>query len=160
MIHGNYAEIVLNNCEENALIDVEDIEKVKDYHWHKDPGGYVIGNSPEHKNKRLHRLILHTEKEIDHINRNPLDNRKNNLREVTRKQNSLNRVFKKNTSGYKGVEKTVWGGWKACIRVNGRVIYGKTRHTLEQAINDRTELEKQYWKNDRKFEVHYEGEYR
>lgn len=160
IFHDDYAEIVLNNCDETALIDLEDVDLVSQYHWHKSAEGYVIGSSANDKQKRLHRLIIKTDQEIDHINRNPLDNRKSNLRTVTRKQNSLNRVYKKNTSGYKGVEKTAWGGWRAHIRADGKSIYGKTRKTLEQAINDRIELEKQYWKSDRKYEVHYEGEYR
>jgi hypothetical protein len=43
----------------------------------------------------LHRLILGLEPgsdlECDHINRNPWDNRRANLRKVTRKENCANR---------------------------------------------------------------------
>jgi hypothetical protein len=49
----------------------------------------------------VHRLImnvLHDSKiHIDHINRNPLDNRKSNLRIVTRRENMKNRTSSKNS---------------------------------------------------------------
>jgi len=59
--------------------------------------------------------------EVDHINHIPSDNRWENLREVSHKDNQRNRPrFKNNTSGATGV---TWckqtGKWKAAIRVNG-----------------------------------------
>lgn len=61
---------------------------------------------------------------IDHINHNPSDNRIENLRLVTHRENHRNqRVRKNNTSGYTGV--TYSGNrnkWIARITVNGRTI--------------------------------------
>lgn len=82
---------------------------------------------PENKKKflRLHRVILSrmlnrdlsSEEEVDHINGNGLDNRRNNLRLATKAQNQQNASKRKdNTSGYKGV---TWhkasGKWYARI---------------------------------------------
>jgi len=74
----------------------------------------------------VHRLIwlLHYKKMpfmIDHINGDRLDNRVENLREVTSSENSQNRsIGSNNTSGIKGVS---WFApsckWKATIMVNG-----------------------------------------
>jgi hypothetical protein len=53
----------------------------------------------------MHRLILGIpNSEVDHVNGNPLDNRRVNLRLATRAQNSANTRSRKNTtSKYKGV---------------------------------------------------------
>lgn len=50
------------------------------------------------KDLYLHRVLLSAEKGqiVDHINNNPLDNRKENLRFVTASQNQMNSVAKKN----------------------------------------------------------------
>ncbi len=62
---------------------------------------------------------------IDHKDRNPLNDRIDNLRVATRSQNQWNSVIaSSNTSGYKGVW---WDAskkkWVAAIRVNGKRIY-------------------------------------
>lgn len=53
----------------------------------------------------MHRLIAKAGKgqEVDHINLNGLDNRRDNLRIVTRSQNSANKPSYGGTSKYKGV---------------------------------------------------------
>lgn len=60
---------------------------------------------------------------IDHINRDPSDDRISNLRPATVSLNNANsRIRKANTSGFKGVH---WHAnkWQAQIRVNGKGIY-------------------------------------
>ena len=64
------------------------------------------------------------EEEIDHINGNRLDNRIENLRSVTKKENALNkRIRPSNTSGVTGVHYfTRKGKWTAYINIGGRRI--------------------------------------
>lgn len=59
--------------------------------------------------------------EVDHKNRDPLDNRWCNLREATRAQNAHNKAkYSNNRSGYKGVSwSTREQKWCAKIRING-----------------------------------------
>ena len=73
--------------------------------------------------------------EIDHINRNKLDNRIENLRDVNGQLNLYNTGKKNcNTTGYKGVTFIArLGKWQAQIRTNGRKIYLGTFDTPERA---------------------------
>lgn len=78
---------------------------------------------------RVYRLIYYLEfgilstrdQHIDHINRDKLDNRIENLRIVTPRQNSNNRsaVLSKNTSKYKGVYLTINCKWQPRIQLQG-----------------------------------------
>ncbi len=59
--------------------------------------------------------------EVDHINRNPLDNRKENLRLCTPSQNIGNQKLRaSNRSGFKGVRRHR-GKWQAVISKLGAV---------------------------------------
>lgn len=61
--------------------------------------------------------------QVDHINGNGLDNRRENLRECTHTENMRNRkIHRNNTSGYKGVYKKKQG-WFSAISVNGEFKY-------------------------------------
>ena len=51
----------------------------------------------------MHDLILPTEKDVDHRDRNPLNNRRLNLRLATRSQNLANTRSRSGSSRYKGV---------------------------------------------------------
>lgn len=93
-----------------SLVDDSDFDFLNQWKWHYNAQGYAIrrqwfkGGSS--KFIRMHRLINETpnDLETDHINRNKLDNRRSNLRSVTKSQNSINKGLKStNTSGCKGV---------------------------------------------------------
>ena len=78
-----------------AIIDTEDLNKVKHIKWRLSSSGYAM-NSPKYKNSTIDmsRIILDTDQFVDHINHNTLDNRKSNLRIVTKSQNAMNSNFK------------------------------------------------------------------
>lgn len=79
---------------------------------------------------------------IDHINRNPADNRISNLRECTQFENMQNITkFKSNTSGVKGV---YWAGginksapWLVQVRAYGKLHYVGYFFTKEEAAEAR-----------------------
>lgn len=148
IIYEDYAEIVLYNrkCEEigRALIDVDDVNKVKQYKWSLCKG-YV--NS--YPNIKLHRLILNYDgdMDIDHINRNPLDNRKSNLRICTHNKNMRNKSKQSNnSSGETGV---YWSNekekWYSQITINGETINLGYFNNKEDAIKSRRKAEIRYF---------------
>ena len=89
-----------------ALVDDEDFEVLSKHKWHFD-GMYARRHDyPTGERIRLHRAILEPKfnEEIDHINRNKLDNRRSNLRIVDASQNRMNRPLQSNNkSGFRGV---------------------------------------------------------
>ena len=76
-----------------ALYDEEDDWLVGSYTWCRGPKGYAQTGGGHSRLMRMHSMIMGKRPglEIDHINRNKLDNRRENLRFVTRSQNNLNR---------------------------------------------------------------------
>jgi hypothetical protein len=119
-INGNVAEIEIIQNEKiyKAIIDTEDLVKVKDFKFCLNRGYVCTSNE---KKLRLHNLIIDNcgYPEIDHKNRNKLDNRKCNLRPCTKSQNQGNRKpNKNNTSGYRGVTFKC-NNWAATIVING-----------------------------------------
>lgn len=105
-----------------AIIDAEDVGAL-DHNWHLDSYGYPIRHSLGEKPRRtilMHRHILGLvgvpKTEVDHINRNRLDNRRANLRLADRYTNTQNvGVRKDNRSGYRGVTKRPDGRFSAKI---------------------------------------------
>lgn len=88
-----------------AIIDDNDFDLVSKYKWYFNKG-YAASSSMFSKKIYMHRVVANPPVgfQVDHINGNKLDNRKENLRCCTVKQNTQNvRKHKDNTSGYKGV---------------------------------------------------------
>lgn len=134
---------------EEFWFDLEDYDKIKDYCWFKHHNYFTA--SIEGKGIGLHKLVmgdLENEYDIDHIKtENKFDNRKLNLRKVTRQQNNSNhKIFKNNTSGVSGVH---WHSrdniWEAWIRVNYKNIYLGRYANFEDAKNARLQAEEKYY---------------
>lgn len=73
--------------------------------------------------------------EVDHIDGNRLDNRRQNLRVVTVKHNRQNRRrHSNNKSGHKGV---IWyrGMWQAQIRIDGNLLRIGRFHAISEAAD-------------------------
>lgn len=153
VIYDDYAEMIIYNKQGNekcrTLIDLDDIEKVKDYRWSFK--GYVgKGYVKNEKNKLfLHKFIMNAPKGVvvDHINHNKLDNRKCNLRICTHSQNNMNRVKQSNnTSGYTGV---YWSKehskWHAQIECNKKRIHLGYYNDIEDAVKARKQAEIEYF---------------
>ena len=149
VIYDNYAEIILydnqNKEKSRAIIDIDDIDKVKLYKWGLS-GDYVFNKIT---GTLLHRFIMNCPEYmvVDHINHNPLDNRKCNLRVCTQDDNMKNQKKRiNNTSGYTGV---YWhkntNKWIARITVNKKHIYLGCYDNLEEAIEVRKKAEEKYF---------------
>ena len=125
-----------------TLIDKEDIEKIKKHIWRAcleaNKKSYRFATGQNINTKLLHRYIMNcpTDKVVDHINRNPLDNRKCNLRICTQYENIANRhnTLSKQ-SGYKYV---YWNKtnnqWVVRIQKKYHQVYCGCRKKLEDAV--------------------------
>lgn len=130
-------------CGRTAIIDADDFEKVRKYSWRYSAGEYghgaVVAWDRDIKwPVLLHRLIMEAPKgvEVDHINRNVLDNRRTNLRLCSRKENSRNRNYTKSNGLPKGVHwRTGSSTYRAAISVDGEFIsLGSFRDPITAAV--------------------------
>ena len=116
----------------SAFVDDADYARISLYRWHPVNGyarTWVIGRDGKRHSLRMHRLIMDPPDhlEVDHWDRNRLNNVRSNLRVCTHAQNSRNGGGVKSTSKFKGV--SLSGDsfrkkpWKCEIRVGGKKIY-------------------------------------
>lgn len=105
-----------------VFIDLDDVEKVKKYHWNikacgKKRDKFYVQSSDRGKTVHLHRYILNLSDYtinncVDHINGNSLDNRKANLRICTVEENLQNTKKSKNGIKYNDLQKK----WEVFIK--------------------------------------------
>ena len=145
---GEYG-IGYTNKGEEFYFDLEDYDKIKDYCWHKQSHGYIATNIYNGNNRSFLMLsnLLMDDKMITYKNHNRCDNRKNNLRKVTKSQNGVNqKLGVSNISGctgvtwYKRVER-----WRAGIKVNYKSIHLGYFDDLNEAIKTRKLAEEKYF---------------
>lgn len=141
---------IVTRKNQQILIDKEDFKKCKAISWCVDNRGYANGGNKAIGTVRLHRFILDVpgNKQVDHINRNKLDNRKANLRIVTNQENHFNRgLNKNNTSGTPGVYYNKnCQKWCCQITLNGKTIHSELFDDKKQAIAKRKKLKEKYHK--------------
>lgn len=142
VISGNVATGTLVNGIE-FVIDTEDIKRVSAYPWSV-KNGYIICKSSSMAGAKkaipLHRFLMNlpydSSQIVDHINRNPLDCRKSNLRLVTEEQNSMNcSLAANNKTGYRGVSyvESVNKYQAAISLCNKDIFLGRSKDPIECA---------------------------
>lgn len=154
---------------EKFIIDKEDFEKIKNYQWHS----HYVNRKKNYvscifNGKRLyiHRIImncLEEDKVVDHIDGNPLNNRKNNLRICTKAENSRNLCLY--DSELRGI--SIRGNsYGAKITFNGKNIWLGSFASLEDAQKARDNAELIYFgkfkhapKENKRFIVCYNEKY-
>lgn len=149
---NNYAYILLikDNVSKKVFFDIEDVEKVKQYKWHLhlrksdmryDACTNRFGKHIKGRYMLMSRYLMNYSGNltIDHINRNPLDNRKSNLRIVTQFENNQN--LGNNKSGCVGV---CWdknrNKWHVMIKNKNLGRFDN----FKEAVKVRKQAEKEY----------------
>lgn len=131
-----------------AKVDDEDYEWLSQWKWYYAKGyaaRYDITKSS--KTLYMHREIMKCPDniQVDHINLDRSDNRKENLRTCTNKENTRNSGKQRNnTSGYNGVTfRKDNNKWRARIKVDGKIIHlgdFNEKHSAAEAY-DRAAIE-------------------
>ena len=149
-LSGEYGIGWTSNTQKEFYFDLEDYNLIKNYCWSEQVassgyGSLVAWDSDVKKVIKMSYLLGF--KKYDHINRNPLDNRKENFREASQKENARNRSKPKNNkSGIIGVH---WyskiGKWRAQIGMNGKRVCIGDFQNKDDAIVARLKAELEYW---------------
>lgn len=143
-IEGQLAYVEVRLDGTYAIIDVIDIPLVAPYKWHFAKDAVRKTKPPQ---LSLHRVILgldaNSSIRVDHINGDPLDNRRCNLRLADAAQNGWNRtrLNRNNRSGAAGVSRTRLGHWQAYIDIRRKRIRLGTFHDFAAAVAARRQAE-------------------
>ena len=120
--------VPLTNSDKFAYVNAYSFEEVTDAGpWHLKTNGYVQSNRHIFGGRyiMLHRFVMYLNRmlvdglEVDHIDRDPLNNEITNLRMCTRSENEAWKPNRPHSSKYRGVN---WnkGKWRATISTKGQ----------------------------------------
>lgn len=138
-----------------ALVDDEDYDKLMSYgSWYANAGKKTVYACVKKQIncKRvtyyMHRIVMGVPDNlvVDHINHNGCDNRKENLRICTHRENTMNITMSStNKSGVRGVSYSKTANkWHSIIKVCGERIHLGWWNNFEDAVLARREAEKKY----------------
>ncbi len=127
------------------FVDAADVAAVQQYNWYYD-SGYIKRTLPKRRKQYLHRFLLegdgHEMLEVDHIDRNKLNNCRSNLRRSCRSQQQINtNLQSNNSSGVRGVALDRGKHWMAYIDVDRQRRYLYSGPSFEAAVAARLAAE-------------------
>lgn len=127
-----------------AIVDDEDYDFLNQWKWHCLRAGYAARTDWNKGNRKMiymHRLVINAPKNsvVDHVNRNKIDNRKQNLCICTHAENMHNcKLNRTSSSGYSGVSyNKLANKWEAYIKVNYKKIHLGLYNTSVEAARIR-----------------------
>jgi hypothetical protein len=139
-----------------AIVDAADFDFLMQWFWHarwveSTKSYYALRTDSKGRKIFLHREIvglpLGDKRVTDHINHITLDDRRANLRIVSRAENNQNMgIASHNSSGFKGVgfhKQT--GKWRAYISVSNHYVHLGLHRTREEAYAAYCEAAKQHY---------------
>lgn len=139
--------------DRNAIVDAIDYDFLMQWNWHTHKKSYgekyYAARSLSGDILMMHNVILPVRRglEVDHIDGDGLNNRKNNLRPATHSQNQKNRKKQKSKSGFKGIsldKRYTNKKWRVYINSNGKRINCGGYATQEDAARIYDEAAKKY----------------
>lgn len=132
--------------ERGIIVDPEDVWLLEEYTWSLNADGYAVTNFPRDVNGYRQRVHLHHaimgqpiwgDDEIDHVNHNVTDDRRCNLRYVTKSEQGINTTRAAGPSGARNIYIREDGRYHIRIRRNLDEYYLGAFDTLEEAIAER-----------------------
>lgn len=142
---------------EEFWFDKDDYELVSQYCWSYDDCGYLQANNKnDHHIIKLHRLVMGFPDsnlyDVDHKNHPPknehkIDNRKSNLRIVTRSKNNMNKSLQTNNKS--GVTGVCWNKrrnqWEVQLVSHKKKVFHDFFDNFEDAVIARKNAEQKYF---------------
>ena len=125
-----------------VLVDFSDLHLINDGLHVSKVGKYLYSKTAR---KYLHRLMVKTDigLQVEHINRDTLDNRRENLRCVTQQQNLRNQKRENNKTGFTGVA-VLGEKFTAQIKHNYKKYHLGVFSSVEDALIARKEAEERF----------------
>jgi hypothetical protein len=144
--HGDWVVVKSSGDGSRVMVDTSDLHLVDGAVWCRN--GYASLRKYG-KDIKIHHLIMPQKDglEIDHIDRNPSNNRRSNLRYATRSQNAMNRGIQSNSStGITGVfyEKKT-NKWQAHITIRRKRMHLGSFGNVDSAVEARNKGEEEFF---------------
>jgi len=124
----------------HALVSIEDFPLLSQYSWHLNKSGYAI-TKIKGRHKAMHRMVLGTTNPyvfVDHVDKDRLNNTRENLRELTPKENANNMKSNVKIEAF-GEEKNI-GQWVEDSRCE--VSYAAFYNRLKKGIDPEEAMRK------------------
>jgi hypothetical protein len=137
------------NTQQEFYFDLIDYDLIKDYHWieiqkQNSTYKYLLAYNPKtQRSIRMHQLLAGYN--IDHIDRNPFNNRRSNFRKASIAENNRNKNRQTNNSS--GIIGVAWhkskNKWHARIGINKKLKHIGYFENKKDAIKARLQAEKE-----------------
>ncbi len=140
---SNYFEVYLGGvlgAGQFARVSAEDYPLVSQHSWHLNKAGYAI-TKVKGQHRAMHRMVLGTQNPyvfVDHVDKDRLNNARENLREMTPKENANNMKSNVKIHAF-GEEKNV-GQWVDDPRC--KVSYAAFYNRLQKGIDPELAMQK------------------